>query len=87
MITKENFLLRCLEQYHDRKHFARLCLDSSEAVVFSQVVRNSAIVVEYPFLWKCRSGASLVYNRLPWQEPDVPCRIDILHEDDHLVRI
>jgi len=35
-------------------------------------------------LW-FRDGAMLVYHRLPWREPDVPYRLGVLYEDDHLV--
>lgn len=28
-----------------------------------------------------------MYHRLPWREPDVPYRLGVLYEDDHLVSI
>lgn len=32
-----------------------------------------------------REGMELIYNRLPWQEPDAPHIFEILYEDDDLV--
>ena len=34
-----------------------------------------------------RSGAMLVWHRPPWDEPDVPLRYDVLHEDAHIVAV
>lgn len=32
-----------------------------------------------------RPGDVIAYQRLPWQEPDAPCHLDIVYEDEHLV--
>ncbi|KAG0599190.1 hypothetical protein M758_12G134700 [Ceratodon purpureus] len=34
-----------------------------------------------------RGGATLVYHRLPWREPEVPYRLGVLYEDDHLLAV
>ncbi|XP_047333852.1 RNA pseudouridine synthase 5 isoform X1 [Impatiens glandulifera] len=34
-----------------------------------------------------RVGSKLVYNRLPWREPDTPYLLEVLFEDDHLLVI
>eukprot|EP00877_Chromochloris_zofingiensis_P003546 jgi/Chrzof1/13192/Cz07g23160.t1 len=31
-----------------------------------------------------RPGDVIAYQRLPWQEPDAPCHLDIVYEDEHL---
>lgn len=33
-----------------------------------------------------RPSDTLVYFRAPWQEPDVPNYVDVLYEDEHMVR-
>lgn len=37
--------------------------------------------------YSLRDGAALVYHRLPWREPDVPYRLGVLYEDDHLLAV
>lgn len=32
------------------------------------------------------AGSSLVYHRLPWKEPDAPYMLEVLYEDDHMVK-
>lgn len=34
-----------------------------------------------------REGQRLVWNRPPWDEPDVPLHFDVLHEDDAIVAV
>lgn len=34
-----------------------------------------------------RAGQSVVWNRPPWDEPDVPLHFDVLHEDDAIVAV
>lgn len=34
---------------------------------------------------RLRAGAWLVWNRPPWDEPEVPLRYELIHEDEHVV--
>lgn len=37
----------------------------------------------FPFL---RIGSVLVYHRFPWEEPYAPYKLEVLYEDDDVVR-
>ncbi|KAI4339241.1 hypothetical protein MLD38_024203 [Melastoma candidum] len=56
-----------------------------------QRIRNGQIMVDKRVTTnpdeQLRAGLKLVYHRLPWKEPDAPCSIEILYEDDHMIAL
>nr|XP_024358498.1 RNA pseudouridine synthase 5-like isoform X3 [Physcomitrium patens] len=47
-----------------------------------QIRVDGNVITDPGFL--LRDGVTLVYQRLPWREPEVPYRLGVLYEDDHL---
>lgn len=35
---------------------------------------------------RCRPGDVCTYRRPPWHEPSAPCHIDVVYQDEHMVR-
>ncbi|KAJ8765985.1 hypothetical protein K2173_020501 [Erythroxylum novogranatense] len=50
-----------------------------------QITIDGSVVTEPSTI--LRSGAELVYHRLPWREPDAPYLLDVLYEDDDMIAL
>ncbi|CAL0316091.1 unnamed protein product [Lupinus luteus] len=50
-----------------------------------QIIVDGSVVTDPNTL--LRVGSKLVYNRLPWKEPDAPYMIEVLYEDDDIIAL
>ena len=70
-------------------HLARL-YEHSSADVWQQRLNNGEVMLDGVTATgneKVASGQTLVWNRPPWVEADVPRRFEILFEDGHLLAV
>ncbi|KMZ63640.1 Pseudouridine synthase family protein [Zostera marina] len=65
--------------------------DSAPILGWIQRIRNRQITVDGEVVtdpdFTIRIGSKLVYNRLPWKEPNAPYTLQVLYEDEHMIAI
>lgn len=50
------------------------------------MLRHAGVGILITIYFCDRESAELVYHRLPWKEPDAPYLLEILYEDNDVVK-